>query len=41
MSLAPPTLEAAEEKVRGENLVRQKLAEGMSAAEAFKRYGVL
>ena len=28
-------------KARGENLVRQKLAEGMSATEAFRRYGVL
>jgi regulator of RNase E activity RraA len=35
------TLEAAEEKVRGENLVRKHLAEGMSATEAFKRFGVL
>ncbi|GIW81726.1 MAG: 4-carboxy-4-hydroxy-2-oxoadipate aldolase/oxaloacetate decarboxylase [Gemmatales bacterium] len=40
-SVAEKTLEAAEEKVRGENLVRQKLAEGMSATEAFKRYGIL
>lgn len=40
-ALALKTLEAAEEKVRGENMVRQKLAEGMSATEAFQRYGIL
>ncbi len=40
-ALAVNTLEAAEEKVRGENLVRQKLAEGMSMTEAFQRYGIL
>jgi regulator of RNase E activity RraA len=39
--LAEETLRLAEEKVRGENLVRQKLAEGMSATEAFHRYGIL
>ncbi|MFN4258063.1 MAG: RraA family protein [Gemmataceae bacterium] len=38
---AEKALTAAEEKVRGENLVRQKLAEGMSATEAFQRYGIL
>jgi 4-hydroxy-4-methyl-2-oxoglutarate aldolase len=31
----------AEEKVSGENLVRDKLAEGMPVAEAFRSYGVL
>jgi regulator of RNase E activity RraA len=31
----------AEHKVSGENLVRLKLAEGMSVTEAFRRYGVL
>ena len=31
----------AEEKVRGENLVRKALAEGMSVTEAFRRYGIL
>jgi regulator of RNase E activity RraA len=31
----------AEHKVRGENMVRQKLSEGMSVTEAFRRYGVL
>lgn len=40
-SIAEEALQAAEEKVRGENLVRKKLAEGMSATEAFRRYGVL
>jgi regulator of RNase E activity RraA len=39
--IAPAVIEAAEEKVRGENLVRVKLAEGMSASEAFRRYGIL
>lgn len=32
---------AAEEKVSGENLVREKLAEGMPVSEAFRRYGVI
>ncbi len=35
------TLIVALEKVRGENLVRQHLEEGMSAAEAFERFGIL
>jgi regulator of RNase E activity RraA len=39
--LAAQVLEKAEEKVRGENMVRKKLAEGMSASEAFRRYGIL
>src|SRR6266516_4075252 len=30
----------AEEKLRGENLVREKLAEGMPVSEAFRTYGV-
>jgi 4-hydroxy-4-methyl-2-oxoglutarate aldolase len=38
---AEEVLARAEEKVGGENLVRVKLAEGMSVAEAFRRYGVL
>jgi len=38
---AEEALTKAEEKVRGENLVRAKLAEGMSVTEAFRRYGVL
>jgi regulator of RNase E activity RraA len=40
-SLAEQAISAAEEKVRGENLVRAKLAEGMSVSEAFRRYGIL
>jgi 4-hydroxy-4-methyl-2-oxoglutarate aldolase len=39
--VAERAIELAEEKVRGENLVRTKLAEGMSASEAFQRYGIL
>jgi 4-hydroxy-4-methyl-2-oxoglutarate aldolase len=31
----------AEEKVSGENLVREKLAEGMPVSEAFRTYGVI
>lgn len=31
----------AEEKLRGENVVRARLAEGMPVAEAFRRYGIL
>jgi regulator of RNase E activity RraA len=31
----------AEAKVEGENLVREKLAEGMPVAEAFRTYGVI
>jgi regulator of RNase E activity RraA len=31
----------AEEKVAGENLVREKLAEGMPVSEAFRTYGVI
>ena len=38
---AEKAIEHAEEKVRGENLVRVKLAEGMSVTEAFRRYGIL
>lgn len=34
-------LSRALEKSRGENLVREKIAEGMSAAEAFETYGIL
>jgi regulator of RNase E activity RraA len=39
--VAEQALTAAEEKIRGENLVRKALAEGMSVTEAFRRYGVL
>ncbi|RUL84676.1 RraA family protein [Tautonia sociabilis] len=38
---AEEAIARAEEKVAGENLVRDKLAEGMSVTEAFRRYGVL
>jgi regulator of RNase E activity RraA len=31
----------AEEKVSGENLVREKLAEGMPVSDAFRTYGVI
>ena len=40
-SIADQALALAEEKVSGENLVRVKLAEGMSVTEAFRKYGVL
>jgi len=39
--LAEQVISLAEEKVAGENLMRQKLAEGMSVSEAFRSYGVL
>lgn len=38
---AEEALKLAEEKVSGENLVRKALAGGMSATEAFKKYGIL
>jgi regulator of RNase E activity RraA len=40
-AVAEEALGHAEHKVSGENLVRLKLAEGMSVTEAFQRYGVL
>ena len=40
-AVAEQVLTLAEEKVRGENLVRHALAEGMSVTEAFRRYGIL
>lgn len=40
-AIAEEAITRAEEKVRGENLVRAKLAEGMSVSEAFRRYGIL
>jgi regulator of RNase E activity RraA len=40
-AIGEQTLALAEEKVRGENMVRKALAEGMSVTEAFRRYGVL
>ena len=39
--IAEETLRRAEEKVSGENLVRKALAQGMSTAEAFAKYGIL
>jgi 4-hydroxy-4-methyl-2-oxoglutarate aldolase len=39
--VAEQALALAEEKVRGEDLVRRALAEGMTVTEAFRRYGVL
>ncbi|HEY3612511.1 MAG TPA: hypothetical protein VGK92_02350 [Gaiellales bacterium] len=39
--VAEQVVALAEEKVSGENLVRDKLAEGMPVAEAFRSYGVL
>ena len=38
---AEETLALAEEKMAGENLVREKLAEGMPVSEAFRTYGVI
>jgi regulator of RNase E activity RraA len=38
---AEDALQLAEQKVSSENLVRVKLAEGMTVTEAFRRYGVL
>jgi 4-hydroxy-4-methyl-2-oxoglutarate aldolase len=40
-ALAVEVIGLAEEKVAGENLVREKLAEGMPVAEAFRAYGVI
>ena len=40
-ALAEEAVGLAEEKIRGENLVREKLAEGMPVAEAFRAYGVI
>jgi 4-hydroxy-4-methyl-2-oxoglutarate aldolase len=39
--LAEEVIRLAEEKVASENLVRDRLAEGMPVAEAFRTYGVL
>jgi regulator of RNase E activity RraA len=41
LGTARAAIEAAEQKARGENVVRAKLAEGMGVAEAFRRYGIL
>jgi 4-hydroxy-4-methyl-2-oxoglutarate aldolase len=40
-ALGEETIGLAEEKVAGENLVREKLAEGMPVSEAFRTYGVI
>ena len=39
--VAEEVIALAEEKVSGENLVRDRLAEGMPVAEAFRTYGIL
>ena len=39
--IALQAIEAAELKVRGEDTVREQLAAGMTASEAFRRYGIL
>lgn len=39
--VAEEALSLAEEKVRGENKVREALAGGMSVAEAFQKFGIL
>lgn len=40
-AVAEEAITNAEEKVRGENLVRKALREGMTVTEAFRRYGIL
>lgn len=40
-AIAEQVVGLAEEKVAGENLVRQNLAEGMPVVEAFRTYGVI
>jgi regulator of RNase E activity RraA len=40
-AVAEQVVTRAEEKVAGENLVREKLAEGMPVLEAFRTYGVI
>jgi 4-hydroxy-4-methyl-2-oxoglutarate aldolase len=40
-SVAADVISGAEEKVRGENMVRQRLEEGMSVTEVFLTYGIL
>jgi regulator of RNase E activity RraA len=39
--VAEQVVALAEEKLRGENMVRTKLEEGMLASEAYRRYGIL
>jgi regulator of RNase E activity RraA len=40
-ALSEEVVRLAEEKVAGENLVREKLADGMPVSEAFRTYGVI
>lgn len=40
-AVAPEIITRAEEKVRGEDLVRRHLAEGMSVTEAYRRFGIM
>ena len=40
-AVAEEVVELAEAKVSGENVVRDRLAEGMPVAEAFRTYGIL
>jgi Aldolase/RraA len=40
-ALREEVVRLAEEKVAGENLVREKLADGMPVSEAFRTYGVI
>ena len=40
-AVAEEAIARAEEKVSGESVVRQKLAEGMPVSEAFRTYGVI
>jgi len=40
-ALGAEVIALAEEKVAGESLVREKLAEGMPVSEAFRTYGVI
>jgi regulator of RNase E activity RraA len=40
-ALGEEAIALAEKKVAGENLVREKLAEGMAVSEAFRTYGVI
>ena len=39
--VAAEVIQLSEEKVAGEDLVRQKLEEGMPVTEAFRTYGVI
>jgi 4-hydroxy-4-methyl-2-oxoglutarate aldolase len=39
--IAPEAVSRAEEKMRGENLVRSHLVQGMPVTEAFRRFGIM